>query len=137
KKISKKFKRSWFASAAIVCFLFSLALVALAYFYPLAYGSLAQSSGELPPDLQPDAGDWLNFAVTAVYRVLLCSLLFSAISLFFVFTGSFLKEWLEKKKFSKYICLYVSVYACSLLASALFLFFFGWALQGTLYFLYS
>jgi predicted PurR-regulated permease PerM len=137
KKISKKFKRSWFASAVIVCLVFSLAAVSLAYFYPLAYGFGAESLGEKPQELQPDASDWAALAVTSIFRVSTAGIFLAAVSLFFVMLGSFPKEWLEKKKFNKYICLYASVYACTFFASFLFLFAFGNVLQGMLYFLYS
>ncbi|MFH1234674.1 MAG: hypothetical protein V1493_03615 [Candidatus Diapherotrites archaeon] len=137
KKISKKFKRSWFASAVIVCLVFSLAAVSLWYFSPLAYGFGAENLGVKPEELQPDASDWTALAFTSVFRVFTASIFLAAVSLFFVMLGSFPKEWLEKKKFNKYICLYASVYACTLVASALFLFVFGNILQGMLYFLYS
>ncbi|MEM0360468.1 MAG: hypothetical protein QXK06_04000 [Candidatus Diapherotrites archaeon] len=137
KKLTAKFKISWFFAAAIVCFFFSLLLVFTVYFYPLLYGFGAESLGEKPEELQPDFSDWMALALTSIFRVLAGSIFLTGVCLFFVLLGSFPKEWLEKKKFNKYLCLFVSVYACTLLASALLLFLFGWVFQGMLYFLYS
>lgn len=137
KKLAEKFKLSWFNSALITALIFSLALVSIAYLFPLFYSFQAEDLGVKPPELQPDLSDYLQLASISIYKVLAGSIIVTVMALPFVLLGGLVKDALGKKKFNKYICLYASVFLCCLIASVLFLFFFGWVLQGMLYFLYS
>jgi len=139
KKMTKKFKLSWFNTAAIITLLFALVIVSIAFFYPLFYSSQAVSYGPLPIDPDPDA-DFnanLEFASIAFYRISVVSVALAAMALPFVLMGSLSKDWLKKKKFNNYLCIFASVYLWSMIASILFIFLFGWILQGIIYLLYS
>jgi len=138
KKLSKKFKLSWFNTAAIITLLFALVFVSIAFFYPLFYSSQAVSY-EMPVDPDPteDFNANIEFVSIAFYRIIVVSIALATMALPFVLMGSLSKDWLKKKKFNSYICIFVSVYLWSAVAAILFLFLFGWILQGIIYLLYS
>ena len=139
KKLSKKFRLSWFNTAAIIALFFALVIVSIAFFYPIFYSSQAISYGPLPvdPDSEADFNANLEFASIAFYRIIVVSVALSAMALPFVLMGSLSKDWLKKKKFNNYLCIFASVYLWSMIAAILFLFLFGWILQGIIYLLYS
>lgn len=132
RRLSGKYKFSWLISAVVTIFVFSFAFAVFAYLYPLQQGDL----GVLPPELQPDTSDHLGFLLGSVFKVTLTSAVLTGIFTPFALLGSLIKDRLEKRKYNKYICMYAAVFACSLLGSLLFLFLFGWIMQGMLYLLY-
>ncbi len=134
--ISKRFKTSWLASATITLFVFSAVFSFIAYTVPLILAFQAQNIGVVPPELRLGFGDMARFFLFYAIKVVLSAALMTAFAMPFVFISSFFHDWLKEKKFNKYVCLFLAVFASCLVASALLLFFFGWVYQGLIFLLY-
>ena len=134
--ISKRFKASWLASAVITLFVFSAVFSFIAYTVPLILAFQAQNIGVVPPELRLGFGDIAQFFLFYALKVVLSAALMTAFAIPFVFLGGFFHDWLKKKKFNEYICLFLAVFASCLVASVLLLFFFGWVFQGLIFLLY-
>lgn len=135
-RLAKRFKLSWLASAALTLFAFSLLFSFIAYTVPFLIALNTQNLGVIPGELQPGLGDIAQFFLTYTLKVVLSAAVIVAFALPFVFLGSFFYDWLVKKKFNRYICLFLAVFASCLVASVLLLFFFGWVYQGMIFLLY-
>ena len=136
KRIAKRFKFSWIASAFLTALAFSLAFAAIAYALPVYLGFQAEGVGVRPPELQLEAADWLFFALGGIFKIAVVGIISALIAMPFILVGGLVKDWLAERKWNQYLCLFASVFVCVLIASALLLFFFGWVFQGMIYLLY-
>lgn len=137
KKLTEKYNFYWFYSSLITIFVFSLSFTLIVYLIPLYSGTQAADLGVKPPELQLEFNDHISFLLSSAYRIFLTSLVLTVFFAPFALIGSLLREFLmEKKEINKHLSLFISVFVCCLIGSVLFLFFFGWMLQGMVYLLF-
>ncbi|MCX8190436.1 MAG: hypothetical protein N3F05_04395 [Candidatus Diapherotrites archaeon] len=136
-KLQKRLRISWFQSALLVAFLFSLIAVSLAYIFPYIISLPREQLGEIPAELRPELSEKFLSATNSMFKVFITSIFFALLSMPFVFMASFIARALEGKKFNKKVALFISTYISTLIFFALFLFFMEPILVGVLYYLYS
>ncbi|MEM4598583.1 MAG: hypothetical protein QW400_02740 [Candidatus Diapherotrites archaeon] len=136
-KLQKRFKISWFYSAIIIAFSFSVIAVSLAYIFPYMLSLPREQLGEIPHEIKPGLSEMVLYLVGAIFKILIISLFFAMLSMPFVFLASFIARALERKKFNKKVALFISTYFCLVIFFALFFFFMEPILLGVLYYLYS
>ncbi len=136
KKISKRFKFSWFVSSLAVAFFFCFAFSLFAYYFPLFQAFSEENLGIEPPEMQDTPIEMAGFALFSLLKVAIFAALITALAVPFAVLGGLVKDKLKEKKYNEYLCLFAGVFSMSLLASFLLLFFFGWVLQGLVFLLY-
>jgi len=136
KKISKKFKLSWMFSTLIILVILGVVLTAFAFILPFSQAVAEENLGVRPPELEYTTTDYLSFAFFAAVRVLFVGSILGILAFPFALMGSFVFDWLKKKKFNHYLSMFAAVFSSTLVWAVLFLFFFGWVYRGLIYLLY-
>ncbi len=136
KRLAEKFKMKWFSSAFISLFVFSLALTALAYVYPLALVSGEWNLGEVPEQLYATPLETAGLWFYAVFKILMVAFAVAVLFSPFLLLGSMLADKLKEKKWNPHAKNFLAVFACTLTGSFLLLFAFNWIPMGLIFYLY-
>lgn len=132
----KRWKRSWIQSAWLASYGMFFVVLIIAFFFPVWEANRDSTTGIPPPEIRLTLTDMAGQFVFGLVRVILAAGLLALLVLPLLFVGALIKDLIQKRLRSRFLCIFFGVWATVLLALTVVLFLVPWVVPGLLYLLY-